>query len=289
MDNYISDANKYMEEAKAELSKANWFFNRINKSKAIELMVKSGDSYALGKDYESSINSYFECLTLINNSPELLLDYTTCRIVLLYIERCNTNKNPINNIAHILLRDKGIINYLQQTKSYNVIIAIYAGIAINYELFNNIDDALYNYQIAIDYADLSKMTALTIKFLKKIAELNVKNNKNIVASKNYRDCGELCLTSDLLRFNARTYLLYSLILKVEECSEEQMKEKIIECTNIDPKFANSPEYNLIYGLVLAYKVKNDDYFNKVITNNVQIFDTHIIQLLEKIKNNIVNQ
>jgi hypothetical protein len=187
------------------------------------------------------------------------------------------------------LQDKGIINYLQQTKSYNLIIKIYEEIAINYELFNNIDDALHNYQGAIDYADLSKMNILIIKFSKKIAELNIKINKNIVASKNYRDCGELCLTSELLRFNARVYLLYSLILKIEDYSEEQMKEKIIEYTNLDPKFANSPEYNLINGLVSAYKLKNIAHFNQVIINNIPNFDTHIIQVLEQIKNNMENE
>jgi hypothetical protein len=99
----------------------------------------------------------------------------------------------------------------------------------------------------------------------------------------------LCLTSELLRFNARVYLLYSLILKIEDYSEEQMKEKIIEYTNLDPKFANSPEYNLINGLVSAYKLKNIAHFNQVIINNIPNFDTHIIQVLEQIKNNMENE
>jgi len=288
LNNHILDGNKHMLEANAELSKANWFFNRINKSKAIESMVKAGDSYALGKDYGLCINSYLDGLKVINNSPDILINFDICKTALGYISMCNKSKIKVNNEIFDLLNSR-IVGYLLENKIYNMIVNFYEEIAINYELLDDIELSLKYYQEAINYAEIRKLNTLIIKFCKKMAELNIKNNKYIVGSKHYRECGELCLKSDLLWANAKVYLLYSLILKIEEYSEEQMKEKIIEFTNLDPKLANSPEYNLINGLVSAYKLKNIAHFNQVIVNNKPNFDSHIIQVLEKIKNNIANE
>lgn len=160
---HITDAGIYLNEAVAELSKANWFFNKINKSKAINSYISAGESYALGGDYIQSAESYLSGLKVIFSSPELLLDYTMCMLMLQYVELCNRSQIPFDNTALIGLETK-IIPYLQETKSYNLIINIYEVIALNYEIFGNREQTLKYYQQAMNYADASKMKPVLHNF-----------------------------------------------------------------------------------------------------------------------------
>jgi len=284
---HILDGDKYMSLAEAELAKADWFFNRIDKYKAIQMIIQSGDSYALGKDYAKSIKSYLAGITLISNSPKLLLDYNMCNLMLSYMEMCNKNKTTINNIVLKCL-DKKMIIYLQEMKNYNIIIKIYEAIAFNYEIQNNTETALKYYEEASNYAEMTKMKSTTIKLINKIAELNIVVNNKIAAFEKYKECAELCLASDLLKIKSKVYLLYSLMVVIELLNEEQFEEKMIEYKNLCPVFSNSPEYNLIRGLFLANKTKDVEYINNVIANNYLFFDKCIISILENVKNSFIN-
>jgi tetratricopeptide (TPR) repeat protein len=285
---HIVNAGIYLNEAIKELSKANWFFNRINKSKAINSYIKAGESYALANDYTQSAEAYLSGLTVIFGSQELPLDYTMCMLMIQYVELCNRAKIPVDNGSLVGLEAK-IIPYLQEIKSYNLIINIYETIALNYEIVGMDEQAIKYYQRAMNYADAKNMKSLLIKFLTKTADINIKNGKNIMASANYRTCAEIVQSSDLLKSNVKIWLLYSLILKIQTSTEEQMRTKIIECTNLDPKFAGSPEHVLINGLVEAYKVKDIGFINKVIVNNLPYFDTNIIKVLAQIKTSLATE
>ena len=284
---HLIDANKYMEDAKTELSKANWWFNRIDKYKAIELMKKAGITFALIPDYLKSANAYFQILQLIINSPELYIDLTIHKIALLYLEMCNKAKIHIDNSIIDLINNK-IIPYLQETKSYRTVNNLLEEISINCDIFGNTDESIKYYQKILGNSELHNDISTKLKILNKMAELNISSNKNTIASDNYMNCAKIALLIPSLKIVVRYYLLYSLILVLDEISEEQMNEKIIEYTDMYPMFSNSPEYNLINGLTIAYKVKNVEYIKQVIINNLKNFDTHIIKVLEELKNKVMN-
>ena len=283
----IDIGNKYILSAKAELLKANWFFNRIDKSKAIDLMIKAGDSYALGKDFAQSAKSYLDGLKVVFSSSELKINCMISKMLLLYVEMCNKSKQKIENdiFQH---SDEKIIVYLQEINNYDIITQIYEQIAYNYEIFSNIEESLKYYQYAVNFAEVKKMKMQMIKFLKKIAELNIISNKKLIASNNYKECAELCFNNNLLKKSCRLYLLYSLILRIELFDEEQFDTILTEYKNMCPMFSNSPEYNLIKGLFVANNTNNANYINDIITNNFSIFDMRIISILEELKNNLVN-
>jgi hypothetical protein len=287
LEKHILDGDKYVSTARSELSKRDWFYNRIDKNKAIELMNKAGHSYALGKNYIKSSDSYFSGLNVFFNSSKILsdLDHKICEIVVSYIEMCNKSKKNIDSIIFEYL-DKKIINFLQGNKKYSMIIQIYELIACNYEISSDIESTLKYYTNCLNYATMGKMTTCMIKKLKKIAELNIDVGDLTIASKKYRECSELCLTSILLKTECKLFLAYSLILEIELFNEEQFEEKLTECKNLVPVFSNSPEYNLIKGLFLATKTKNGSFINSLIRNNNLLFDASIIQILEKLKNNL---
>ena len=284
MDSYITEGDKCVTKAREELSKANWFFNRIDKYKAINLLCKAGNSYSLVKEYNKSTSAYLEGLTVVFNSPEISLDYGVCNMAHCYVEDCNKGNVLIDETVNYSL-EKKIIPYLQTTQQFNLIIKIYEQIAVNYERFDNLEKSLRHYQLAKLNAEFKNMKCLTINLLKKMAELNIKSDKNVIASANYRECAELSLTVDLLKSQSKLWLLYSLILEIKNLSEEQMKEKIIKYTDLDPTFSNSPEYHLIIALVKAYKINDIEHINKVIANNSLHFNTTILQVLEQLKTN----
>jgi hypothetical protein len=82
---YMTEADKYMELALTELSKSNWWFNRIDTNKAINLLKSAGVSYALIPDFTKSAFAYLMALQLIMTS-----DYENKHdIALSYLGACN--------------------------------------------------------------------------------------------------------------------------------------------------------------------------------------------------------
>lgn len=284
----MQEADKYMEMAKAELSKSNWWFNRIDEIKAIDLMEKASVSYSLAQNNIKSIDALIQVLEVISKSQNPKLKYKMLNIPLLYLYACNKNKVMIQHFVIDLVNDK-IIPYLQEDRMFHKIVDLFSEIAMNNEIFNNNHDAMKYYQYALTYSKMSIKKTSNIKILQKIAELNIRvNNDFNSASENYLECAKFALENSLLKFGVKYYLLYSLILMLDTKTEQQIKEKINEYITIYPIFANSPEYNLINELIESYKVKNIKFIKQVIISNSQSFDTPIIKFLEQIKNKLDN-
>lgn len=285
MENYIIQAEKHLEDAKKELSKANWFFNRIDKYKAVSLINNSADKYLLGKDHILSKNTYLYGLRIIISSADYMLNYDNCKMCLSYLELCNKYDYQIDDdIIELII--KKIMIYTVNKKIYNMSINFMENIAKNYELFNNLDLALQYYTNAYNYGTTYNLPFTEIRFLKKIAEINIKNNKYMVASGNYKELAIISNKSSTMSIMTSIYLCSSLILKIEFYNEGYMKELITEYSHLYPSFYNSPKYLLITGLIEAYKNKNVDYFDKVITNNLD-FDIAIKDVLTYLKNKMI--
>jgi tetratricopeptide (TPR) repeat protein len=197
---YIVDAEKYENEAKTELAKNGWFFNRIDKYKAIELMNKAGDFYNLGKNYEKSAELYLNVLTLFLQSPELTLKFDVKSKILPYIEICNKINKKIDPKVIELFTAKFVDKYHNR---YFEISEIYHQIAINYEIMKDLDNALKNYEDALTYAELCKRDCLMVQILEKMEQLNIQNNNQAEAQKNKEQYTKICLSNGLLKYNLK--------------------------------------------------------------------------------------
>lgn len=93
---HMTEADKYMEDAKNELSKADWWFNRIDKYKAIKLMKSAALFYSIIKEYTKTANAYLQALQLITKSPELM-NLEILLIITPYFDICNTEKMQIDD------------------------------------------------------------------------------------------------------------------------------------------------------------------------------------------------
>jgi hypothetical protein len=170
--------------------------------------------------------------------------------------------------------------------TYRLICNLFENLIINYELFNNFGESINYCRQIISYDNLNNCPSNTIKTLKKMAELNIIIGQKTQASENFLECAKKAITSDLLRFRVKNYLLYSLILILDEKTEVEINNKITEYTNIFPVFSNSPEQNMFLELQQAYNNHNKEFINQVIVNNKNSFDNCMIKVLEQIKNNI---
>lgn len=285
---HMINGDKYMEEANIELSKANWWFNRINYNKVIELMKKAGVSFALIPDYIKSTTIYLKSLQLIINTPKLDINYGIMyELTISYLKICNEGKIQIDNSIIDFINNK-IINFLQETETFPLINDLFHELIINYETFNNITESLKYCQESIRYEKLNyNITGVCIIF-KKMAELNIKINQYTIASNNYKDCITIMVKNPLLIYSVRYYMLYSLILLLDEIAEQQMSEQINDYIKVYPMFSNSYEYSLLKRLIHSYKIKNVDSFQDAINNYPGTLDTHIIKVLEQFKNNMSN-
>jgi len=280
---YTNLALKCQEEVKKELSKADWWFNRINKQKAIKLLTDASTYYYFAKNYIDSLDTNLQALELSISLN--LLDANSYNLIQTYLELSNKILKPINNRILEFVNNK-LIPYLEELKAHKLIINILNEIAVNYELFGNKELALNYYNRSLENSKLYDCSPIEkVKLLKKIAEINLSLKKNEISSEKYRECAEISINNYLLKFGVKSYLLYSLILLLDILSEEQINSKVSEYTNKIPLFSNSPEYNLINELIKAYKDKNINFFNQVIKLNRDNFDKAIFEILENIKNN----
>lgn len=280
---YTNLAIKCKKEVKKELSKTDWWFNRIDKNKVIKLLTEASTYFYLAKNYIDSFDTNLQALELSISLN--LLDANTYKLTEYYLELLNKISKPVDNTILEFVNNK-LIPYLDELKSHKLIINILNEIAINYELFGNRELALNYYNSSLEnskHYDCSPIEK--VKLLRKIAEINLLLKKNELSSEKYRECAEISRNNYILKFGVKSYLLYSLILLLNILSEEQMKSKVSEYTNTIPLFSNSPEYNLINELIKAYKHKNINFFNQVIKLNRDNFDKIIFEILENIKNN----
>ena len=80
---YTNLAVKCQEEVKKELSKADWWFNRIDKNKAIKLLTDASTYFYLAKNYTDSLDTNLQALELSINLN--LLDTNTYNLIQTYL------------------------------------------------------------------------------------------------------------------------------------------------------------------------------------------------------------
>jgi hypothetical protein len=278
---YIDSAEKYLEQAKVELSKSNWWFNRIDKYKAINLMQKAANDFILGHNENKSKDVCTDALKLFILSDELVINEDIYKIINHYLDMCNKQKIIYDYLFYDLINNK-VITYLHELKMYKNMLELLQKIAMNHELVENYEELMVYYLKILTYTNLYDSTGIKIRTLRKIAELNIKQNDYGNASENYKECARYASQNYSLKFGVKYYLLYSLILILQLLNDEEIKRKIMECLIICPSFSNSPEYNLFIELNKAYREKNDKFLKKVINNNLENFDNSIIKVLKNI-------
>lgn len=67
----IEEGDKFMQEAKVELSKSNWWFNRIDENNAIDLMNQAKNSYYLALEDIKGIDALLQTLNIISKSKDI--------------------------------------------------------------------------------------------------------------------------------------------------------------------------------------------------------------------------
>jgi len=127
---HVIDGCKYLAEAEAELNKSNWWWNRIDKYKAIILLNNSATSYLLALGIERAITIYIRILQIITSFPKLKLNFDIMKIIINYLKTCNKHKI----LANIQLLEKINVDEIKEMlHKYKYIVDYYNDIAYNYE------------------------------------------------------------------------------------------------------------------------------------------------------------
>ena len=186
LEKHILDGDNYISLSERELKKSHWGINKINRNKAIMMIIKAGDSYLLGENYIKSTDSYYKAMHLILKFSKIKLNNEMCKAVLSYIKICNRNKTNIDNIC-VECVEKKILIYLEKEKEYTLIIEIYEEIAYNYEIQEDIEKTIKYCEIILNYVRIEKMMRKIIYITRKIAGLYTIINNKTAAFEKYKE------------------------------------------------------------------------------------------------------
>jgi tetratricopeptide (TPR) repeat protein len=262
-----------MDYVEKELSKYDWFFNRIDYYKVYRTLYEAGRLYYIIHKYKESASAFLQALTL-KKMDYLPLDNTMIKE---YITSCMDGNIDISN---------DLLQKINNKITYNIDMAeIYEKLGDYYNNNKNFGDAMKYYNKSLEIRKNIKHNGnSTVNLLKKIAKLNIDINYKREASKYYEECAMMLSTNNLLKFGLNRCLLYSLITLLDISTIENLNEKIKEYENKYSIFSNSPEYILFQQLMKAYIDKNSKHIKQVITSNTGDFEQCILQILETICN-----
>lgn len=248
----------FVKEAEALLSKKSWFSSskERNAEEAAETFEKAANAYKVGGLNQEAGDAYVKAAELYRDK---LSDFNNASKVFNSAGTCYKKSNPADAIqayqqAVSLYTDSARI--MQAAKLTKEIAELYENEEIDEEDKSHVVLAIEAYEHASELFGMEDSKSSTSQCLGKIAELcsaALDPPDFGRASKMYDDLGRRCLSSNLLKFNAKGYFLQAILCHLASGDDVGAEQANAKYESLDYTFADSREGKFAQSLIEAVK------------------------------------
>lgn len=253
-------AEAYLKEAESLLSKRSWFSSskERNSEDAAESFEKAANAYKVGGLNQEAGDTYVKAAELYRDK---LSDFSNASKSLNNAGTCYKKSNPADAImaykqAVSLYTDNARIT--QAAKLTKTIAELYEveEIEDEQEGKSHIVCAIEAYEQASELFGMEDSKSSASQCLGKIAELcsaALDPPDFTRASKIYDDLGRRCLSSNLLKFNAKGYFLQSILCHLANSDDVGAEQVMAKYESLDYTFGDSREGKFASALIDSVK------------------------------------
>jgi len=251
-------ASAFIKEAEALLAKKSWFSSskERNAEEAAETFEKAANAYKVGGLNQEAGDAYVKAAELYRDK---LSDFNNASKVFNSAGTCYKKSNPADAIqayqqAVSLYTDSARI--MQAAKLTKEIAELYENEEIDEEDKSHVVLAIEAYEHASELFGMEDSKSSTSQCLGKIAELcsaALDPPDFGRASKMYDDLGRRCLSSNLLKFNAKGYFLQAILCHLASGDDVGAEQANAKYESLDYTFADSREGKFAQSLIEAVK------------------------------------
>lgn len=240
------------------LAKKSWFSSskERNAEEAAETFEKAANAYKVGGLNQEAGDAYVKAAELYRDK---LSDFNNASKVFNSAGTCYKKSNPADAIqayqqAVSLYTDSARI--MQAAKLTKEIAELYENEEIDEEDKSHVVLAIEAYEHASELFGMEDSKSSTSQCLGKIAELcsaALDPPDFGRASKMYDDLGRRCLSSNLLKFNAKGYFLQAILCHLASGDDVGAEQANAKYESLDYTFADSREGKFAQSLIEAVK------------------------------------
>eukprot|EP00536_Pseudo-nitzschia_multiseries_P001667 jgi/Psemu1/234886/estExt_Genewise1.C_210142 len=251
-------AKDFIKEAEALLAKRGWFSSskERNAEEAAEVFEKAANAYKVGGWNHEAGDTYTRSAELYRDK---LSDFTHASKAFNNAGACYKKSSPADAVkayqkAVSLYADNARI--MQAAKLTKEIAELYENEEIDEEGKSHIVLAIEAYEQASEFFGMEDSKSSASQCLGKIAELcsaALEPPDFRRAGKIYDDLGRRCLSSNLLKFNAKGYFLQAVLCHLASGDDVGAEQANAKYESLDYTFADSREGKLALDLTEAVK------------------------------------
>mmetsp|Transcript_2052 Transcript_2052/g.4432 ORF Transcript_2052/g.4432 Transcript_2052/m.4432 type:complete len:314 (-) Transcript_2052:215-1156(-) len=251
-------AEAFIKEAEGLLSKKSWFSSskERNAEEAAEVFEKAANAYKVGGLNQDAGNTYTRAAELYRDK---ISDFNHASKAFNAAGSCYKKSNPADAVnaykqAVSLYVDNARIT--QAAKLSKEIAELYENEEIDEKNKSHIVLAIEAYEQASELFGMEDSKSSTSQCLAKIAELcsaALDPPDYSRASKMYDDLGRRCLTSNLLKFNAKGYFLQAILCHLANGDDVGAEQAGAKYESLDYTFGDSREGKFANALIEAVK------------------------------------
>lgn len=256
-------AEAFIAEAEGLLSKRSWFSSskERNAEDAAEIFEKAANAYKVGGLNQDAGDIYAKVAELYRDS---LSDFNNASKAFNNAGTCYKKSNPLDAVkayqqAVSLYTDNARIT--QAAKLCKEIAELYENEEIDEDEKSHIVLAIESFEQASELFGMEDSKSAASQCLGKIAELcsaALEPPDFGRASKIYDDLGRRCLSSNLLKFNAKGYFLQAILCHLANSDDVGAEQAGAKYESLDYTFGDSREgkfANTLIGAVKEYDVE----------------------------------
>lgn len=254
----MAKGQAFITEAEALLSKKSWFSSskERNTEEAAETFEKAANAFKVGGLNQEAGNAYARAAELYRDR---LSDFNHASKAFNSAGNCYKKSNPHDAIiafqqAVSLYTDNARIT--QAAKLSKEIAELYENEEIEEDEKSNIVLSIEAYEQASELFGMEDSKSAASQCLVKIAELcsaALEPPDYSRAGKIYDDLGRRCLTSNLLKFNAKGYFLQAILCHLANSDDVGAEQASAKYESLDYTFGDSREGKFANSVIEAIK------------------------------------
>lgn len=256
----------FVAEAEALLSKKSWFSSskQQNAEEAAETYEKAANAYKVGGLNQEAGDMYTKAAELYSDK---LSDFTHASKAYNNAGTCYKKSNPADAVAayqHAVSLYTDNARITQAAKLSKEIAELYENEEIEEDDKSHIVLAIEAYEQASELFGMEDSKSAASQCLGKIAELcsaALDPPDFGRASKIYDDLGRRCLSSNLLKFNAKGYFLQAILCHLAHGDDVGAEQAQAKYESLDYTFGDSREGKFASALVEAVKSYDVEEFS----------------------------
>jgi alpha-soluble NSF attachment protein len=239
----MSQARKFIADAKAAENKFAWFGSTSKYEEAGELYSKAGNCYKMAKSMTDAGDAYmqsYEAFMTAKNTHEANLQCQNAA-------KAYRKTNPTQACKAL----EKTIQHSSDQGRFAVAAKYQQEIAEIYESEGNISLAIENYQIAADLFEGENQVSSSNKCLIKLATMSAEAGEYVTATKMFEKVAENSLDNSLLVWGCKDHFMKATMCVLAQGDFDGAKMKLEQYCSDDNRFASSRECTLVLGLTTA--------------------------------------